>query len=79
MTATKKKPSKEEARRRALEDDAITLADLAALMNLSPATVQRQAAKGTLPVKTLRVGTRWIVVAASVREALNLSPAKAGS
>jgi len=72
-TAPKRRmPSKEEARRRVMTDPAITLADLAALMGVSLATVHRQVTAEALPVKTVRIGQRWIATSKSVRELLDI-------
>ncbi|WP_459953101.1 helix-turn-helix domain-containing protein [Mycobacterium avium] len=57
-------------------DPAISLADLAAITGVSLATVHRQVAANALPVKTVRIGQRWIVTSASVRDMLDLEPVK---
>lgn len=72
-------PSVDDATRRVMTQPAVGLADVAALLGVSHATVQRQAAAGTLPVKTVRIGQRWIVTSASVREMLDLEPVKASA
>lgn len=78
-TGAKRLPSKEDATRRVLTDPAISLADLAAITGVSLATVHRQVAANALPVKTVRIGQRWIVTSASVREMLDLEPVKASA
>lgn len=67
----------EAATARVLSQPAIDLNDLAALMGVSVSTVQRAAARDDLPVPTARIGQRWIVPSAPVRELLRLTPGDA--
>lgn len=70
-------PSVDDATRRVMTQPAVGLADVAALLGVSLATVQRQAAAGTLPVRTVRIGQRWIATSKSVQELLDIEPAPA--
>lgn len=62
----------DEALQRVKNQPAIDLADLAALTDVHVSTVQRAAARGDLPVPVARMGQRWIVPSAPVRELLHL-------
>lgn len=62
----------EEALGRVRSQPAIDLADLATLTDVHVSTVQRAAARGDLPVPVARMGQRWIVPSAPVRELLHL-------
>lgn len=62
----------EEALDRVRSQPAIDLADLAVLTDVHVSTVQRAAARGDLPVPVARLGQRWIVPSAPVREMLHL-------
>lgn len=62
----------EEALDRVRSQPAIDLADLAVLTDVHVSTVQRAAARGDLPVPVARMGQRWIVPSAPVREMLHL-------
>lgn len=62
----------EEALGRVRSQPAIDLADLAALTDVHVSTVQRAASRGDLPVPVARMGQRWIVPSAPVRELLHL-------
>jgi hypothetical protein len=80
MGATKKKkpassqvPTVAEAKARLMSQAAIDMADLAVLIGVHPATAQRSANRGDLPVRTARVGQRWIVPSAPVKELLGLN------
>lgn len=65
-------PTVEDATQRVMTQPAITLSDLASLLGVSMPTLHRHLSKGALPVKTARIGQRWIVVSASVRELLDM-------
>ncbi|OKH71948.1 hypothetical protein EB73_09725 [Mycobacterium sp. SWH-M3] len=78
MAATKTKkravaPTREEAMARLKEAPVIDLADLAVLTGVSMSTIHRQVSGEKLPVPTARIGQRWIVPTAPVREWLKVS------
>ncbi|MCB1257112.1 MAG: helix-turn-helix domain-containing protein [Microthrixaceae bacterium] len=66
-------PTVEEATERAMTLPAITLSDLAVLTGVGVSTVQRAAVKGTLDVPAARIGQRWIIPSAPVRELLRMN------
>lgn len=63
---------KKEALQRVMEDPAITMEDLAALMGVHKSTLTRRASKDNLPVPVARIGQRWIVPSIPVRKFLHL-------
>lgn len=64
-----------DALERVRSQPAIDLADLAVLTDVHVSTIQRSAARGDLPVPSARIGQRWIVPSAPVRELLHLEVA----
>lgn len=75
-TTTKKRalpPTMDEAMTRLKEAPVIDLADLAVLTGVSMSTIHRQVNDDRLPVPTARIGQRWIVPTAPVREWLKVS------
>lgn len=71
-----KLPSLDEALEAVTTHPVITLAELAVLTGTSLATAQRHAATGTLPepIRTARIGQRWIIPSAGVRKLLEMEP-----
>ncbi|KAA1430090.1 helix-turn-helix domain-containing protein [Mycolicibacter arupensis] len=75
------KPTKAEAIAAALDRvmtaPAVDLVDLSLVMGVAVSTVQRHAVAGDLPVPVARLGQRWIVPTAPLREFLRLEPVSA--
>ncbi|SIC64877.1 Uncharacterised protein [Mycobacteroides abscessus subsp. abscessus] len=74
-------PSMDEAMDAVMTKPAITLAELAVLTGTSLATTQRHALTNTLPepIRTARIGQRWIVPSAGVRRMLELDAEQVAS
>lgn len=66
-------PTVQEAMQRLREAPAIDLADLAVLTGVSMSTVHRQVNSGKFPVPATRLGQRWIIPTAPVREWLKVA------
>lgn len=63
----------DDAMSRVMNNAAIDLADLAVLMGVHVSTLQRAANNNDLPVPIARVGQRWIIPSAPVRQLLHLN------
>lgn len=72
VKALVKHPTVEDATARVIGQPAIDLADLAVLTGVHVSTLQRSATRGDLPVPSARIGQRWIIPSAPVRELLHL-------
>lgn len=68
----KAQPTVAEATERVMTQAAIDLSDLAVLLNVGLSTTQRAAARGDLPVRMTRLGQRYVIPSAGVRELLGL-------
>ena len=66
-------PTVAEAQERLMTQAAIDLYDFSVLMNVSLSTTPRAAARGDLPVRMARLGQRYVIPAAGVRELLGLN------
>lgn len=65
----------EQARSRVLSKPAVDLVDLALLTGTSISTINRAARAGELPVPSTRIGQRWVIPSAPVRELLHMADA----
>lgn len=72
-SASSQFPTVEEARARLMSQAAIDMVDFAVLIGVHPSTAQRSANRGDLPVRTARVGQRWIVPSEPVKQLLGLN------
>ena len=61
-------PTYEEARKRVMNQGAVSAADLAALLGVHISTIHKQGERGALPVPASRVGQRWVFAAEPIRK-----------
>jgi hypothetical protein len=74
MTATVvDQDEKAEALQRVVADPAVTVADLSLVMGVHASTIQRAIARGDFPYPVCRIGQRYIIPTAPIREALCLN------
>lgn len=71
-TAVVDQDEKADAFKRVIADPAITVADLSLVMGVHASTIQRAIARGDFPYPVCRIGQRYIIPTAPIREALCL-------
>lgn len=66
------KDDKAEALQRIKDDPAVTIKDVSLVMGVHVTTIQRALNRGDFPYPVCRIGQRWVVPTAPLREALRL-------